>query len=227
MIVTKVDGAEKLEKTLRAIYMNTNKSLPDLNKQATILALQSAAKHTEPGAGHSGKISSMPKKYKVRPLDKRKKPDNGHYYGYYSNSGRAGIFRRDSKLKSRLVKKFNLTPIKSSVKMWDKKAGNWRFIPYWEPAFNPKHRKIPRAGAAKAGWLNALKQFGKQADTGDNKGRLSRVVKRKTSISVTNMVRYVGKTSPRSAAIAVQNAEIRMRKSYRRKIDHIIESSKR
>lgn len=228
MLRANVTGARELESTLAHIASETGKSRADLNKQAMVFALQSATKATSPGA--QSKVSTLAAKHKYRPIVGMKSQHAKGEYLYKSDSGK--LLGLSSMLSRRSLAKRGFTRVESAFKAWDKKAGSWKLRPYLgnkKSGFDPaaKGGKIPGYGAAKAGWIHALRKLGKSGDTGERQGDYSDVRRGVESLSVTNLVRYVGRTSPRAAEIGVQSAERRMWKSYEKRINQIIRSRAR
>jgi hypothetical protein len=139
------------------------------------------------------------------------------------------LVRLSEKLSPRSAAKRGMSRVEHAFKGWNKKSGGWKLIPYFgkqSSGFDPKTRggKIPGYGAAKAGWIHALRKLGKSGDAGERQGDYSAVRRGIESLSVTNLVRYVGRTSPRAAETGVRSAERRMWKSYEKRIDQIIRS---
>ena len=211
------DDVKRLNKLLNFVADNTSRSMSSLVKQSAITAIQSAAVATKPGTQASTK--GLAQKFKYRPIVGMKAMfAKGSYM--YKSIDTDKIFVSDNFISEPTLIKRHLRLIKFAFKAWSKKANKWSFIPYFgskTSGFDPsaKGGKIPGYGAAKSGWLKALRFFGKPENTADNvKGQVSSVNMNLTGknpfASITNLVDYVSKIAPDSARIGIQKATNRL-----------------
>ena len=202
----KVDPSSlrRVERLLDFVARDTTLQLKGVMMQATVFAVQSATKATHPGK--AGEVNKMAKKYHFRPLEPM--PDKmgvwflpkGSETPVQSKSGK--ITRKDGK------------KVPKGIKFWNKKTNAWDWMPYaGKRTLSDKRFRIPFAGAAKAGWLAALKKLGKTvADIGKNKTKYTRVQITKDFIQVWNNIKYIAITSPASAREGIAKAGKRLEK---------------
>jgi hypothetical protein len=212
-----------LERSLGFLAAKTRRSMKSLVKQASIMAITSAAKATKPGKGT--KVSKMADKYKFRKLETM--PSDENWYEYETQAGETKVFRADQRLRKRK----GLRRFKKGVRVWHKRTKQWVFRPWKGPRVKSnKLFRIPHFGAAKAGWLQALRKFGRVGRSGGFTTRLSRVQmsmnKADPSVAITNLVKYVILTSPMSGRRGVQAAAARMRNIARKEIIKIEATSR-
>jgi hypothetical protein len=217
--------AERLNKLLTKISFETGKDMYELVRQAMIFGIQSATKATSPGK--SGTAKGLAKKNKFRPILKFSVK-----HGYFYELMNGKTFRTEEPLAPWMYAQSAKGNIKRHIEQviqwWNKKENNWQYSAYTGDSESQKFLRIPHAGAAKVGWYGSLSQLGKSSGgTEDNNSRkLSRAVIRKgtrdAGIAVINMVDYVGKTSPDSARIGLENAEKRLVKTYEKKLQMAI-----
>lgn len=211
------DDVKRLNKLLNTIADNTNRSMGSLVKQSAITALQSAAVATQPGTSASTK--NLAQKFKYRPIVGMKSMHSiGQYF--YKSIDTGKTFTSDNFISEPTLIKKHLRIVKYAFKAWSKKAKKWTFIPYFgtkSSGYDPEAKggKIPSYGAAKVGWLKALRFFGKPENTDNNvKGRVSSVNMNLTGknpfASIKNLVDYVSKIAPESARIGIQKATNRL-----------------
>ncbi|NLE06825.1 MAG: hypothetical protein GX638_18765 [Crenarchaeota archaeon] len=209
---------DKLKTVLDRISGELKKSSVDILRQAMIFAIQSAAKHTKPGLETPSKLQD---KYKYRPI-----VDYHSKVPLYINDSSGYVFSTKEKVKSKNVRR-----ITRAFRYWDKKNGKKGFLPYYgtgKKKYDKETRmgKIPYAGAAKAGWLKALNRLPQApgySDAGAETGTAMPIVIESRSesqhgISVENVIRYIGKTSPNAANIGLSSATNRMIGAYKKKI---------
>ena len=209
----------KLVSTLSRIHNATQKEFSEIIKQASVFALESAAKATKPG--RTSLVSRLAKKYRVRPLVNYPETE-GFAYSYTDKSGKQKIFTADKFIETR--KRHDIKRVRKAIQVWSKKKGGFVFWPWngKRDADNKKF-KIPHYGAAKAGWLNGLGKLGNSSgnDAGDNRN-LAIVSISPMQISMTNKVDYASITSPGSPARGIKAAESRMRHTYFPKVERKI-----
>ena len=212
---------DKLKTVLDRISGELKKSSADILRQAMIFAIQSAAKHTKPGLKTPSKLQD---KYKYRPI-----VDYHSKVPLYINDSSGYVFSTKEKVKSKNVRR-----ITRAFRYWDKKNGKKGFLPYYgtgKKKYDKETRrgKIPHAGAAKAGWLKALNRLPQApgySDAGAETGTAMPIVIESRSdsqhgISVENVIRYIGKTSPNAANIGLRSATSRMIGAYKKKISDL------
>jgi len=215
---------ERFSKILAKISNTLGKPMKDLCRQAMIFGLQSASKATKPGT--SGTVKGLTDKYRYRPIVEITNAIDGWFW-YISARGK--IFRNKNDFGEKAMRR-GINRITSFYELWSKKKNHWDWSPYFGSG-NPhgydkssKVGRIPHAGAGKVGWYGALRGSAFE-DTGDNRRSLSVLQERytptKAGISVTNLVDYIGKTSPNSAAVGLANAEKRLVHSYELKMKAI------
>jgi len=209
---------DKMRAVLDKVGSEVKKSSASILRQGMIFAVQSAAKETEPGK--TQKPSKLQVKYKYRPIVKYK-PDVPVYVDDTTGKYFESEFKQTAE---------NIRKVTKAWKYWDKKRHQWAYMPYTSTATKKYDKeasfsKIPFAGAAKAGWLKALNSLPTgngyhDASTGTQQPR----VKEKHSgqdheIIVENLIKYIAKTSPNAASMALSKATDRMIGSYKKKID--------
>ena len=212
---------DKLKTVLERISGEWKKSSVDILRQAMIFAIQSAAKATAPG--NTSLPSKLADKFKYRPIEKYKGTP------LYVNEKTGYMFAANTEPKSKKIRKIN-----RAWKYWDKGNGAFATKPYTGTAEKKydkekKFGRIPYAGAAKAGWLKALNQLPQApgySDAGAETGTAMPIVIESRSdsqhgISVENVIRYIGKTSPNAASIGLRSATNRMIGSYKKKISDL------
>ena len=210
---------DRLKLVLDKIGGELNKSSADILRQAMIFAIQSAAKATAPGKTQLP--SKLPDKYKYRPIER--------YRGnpvLYINESNGYVFQSDI-----TPKRKNVRRITRAWKYWDKSKGQFSAKPYTGTATkkydkDKKFGRIPYAGAAKAGWLKALNRLPKAPGYSDGEAQTGKALPIVTEskgngqhgISVENIIKYIGKTSPNAANIGLSSATNRMIGAYKKKI---------
>jgi len=225
----------KLSLILNEIAAVTGKALPPLVRQAARFAVVSAAKATKPGT-KAGKAKSLLREHRVRKFE-RIPPAFGYWYRYTGKNGKVQTFRSDSKLsiaKQKKKGKKDIRRLNKGVKLWSKKHNKWDYSPAENGekiGAGDKRRRIPYAGAAKAGWRKALRKLGNiQGGTGADLGmaekgaEITHTVVREMDISISNLVSYVSKTAPMSARIGIQKATNRVKGTYLAKYGDKLES---
>jgi hypothetical protein len=212
---------DKLKTVLDRISGELKKSSVDILRQAMIFAIQSAAKATAPGK--TSLPSKLADKFRYRPIEKYKGPP------LYVNEKTGYMFAANTEPKSKKVRK-----ITRAWKYWDKGNGAFAMKPYTGTAEKKydkekKFGRIPYAGAAKAGWLKALNRLPQApgySDAGAETGTAMPIVIESRSddqhgISVENVIRYIGKTSPNAANTGLHSATNRMIGAYKKKISDL------
>jgi hypothetical protein len=210
----------KLGNTLDRVSRIMGKDVNELIKQTAIFSLQSATKATKPGS--TSKVSKLPKKFRFRPLVKIP----ASFGFYYSRDGET-VFKTKEKLNLRKAENAGIKALKG-IKFWNKKTKSFGYMPYIgeKRDESDKRFKIPGAGAAKVGWLKALKKLNKKAiDVGTNRGGkpFNRVFIRQGLIDITNLVKYASKTSPNAARVGLAKGARRLEKSWLPKVERRIE----
>lgn len=208
----------KLQRVLKRIEKTGKKSMFEAIRQTAIFFTQSASKATKPGT--KANPSEMAQKHKLRKvitISSRKQKTAGinHYYNMAT--------------KKFFVSKSYLTPSRLKAKGWmrvtkfldaiNRKTGKRILLPHNPTKGKPskKDRRIPKAGAGKAGWIGSRnKLLGKNGKVGDISKNVSALKVRKTGdnpfIQMINNVDYVAKTSPESARIGLKKATNRLRR---------------
>jgi len=198
-----------------------------ITTQAMVFALQSAAKATKPGSGTS--LKKLPRKFRLRPIETM--PTTYFWYRWITGTGNTGIFRSDSQIRDRK----DITRIKRGIKFWNKKSQDWDYIPYEGGAgkYNEgeKRARIPAAGWAKLGWLKTLPALGGKQPDVSPRAAVSTLTRRETandiSLRADNLVAYIHRTSPQSAAIGIEKARNRIEKIYLPKLAQEIKDASR
>jgi hypothetical protein len=236
-ITINTNDMQKLSSAMLHVEKATGKSMYGINEQAMHFALQSAAKATPPGTRSSYQLA---KKHAFRPLVSLKNvgymayllPDGKRYrinyrkgrtYIYQAENGK--IFSTPSPIRNKGVTR--IKPAKrltKGIKAWDKKQNKWEYIPYdgTKRDESDKRFRIPGAGGAKRGWLNAMSSKG---HVSKSSGRLHIITGKHTLtedyISVTDKVEYAYKIAPRSVEIGIQKAKGRLIGTYKKKLEKI------
>jgi hypothetical protein len=239
-ITINTNDMQKLSKAMLHVEKATGKSMYSINKQAMFFALQSAAKATPPGTRASYNLT---KKHKLRPLVSLKSVNmlayqlpNGKIIQSKDTSGRLHIYQADNgKIFStnKAIRERHLRGAKKikearkltkAIKMWDKKANTWKYIPYAGEKRDESEKifKIPGAGAAKRGWLGAM---GAGKSIKNQSGKLYTVSSKhnftEDYISVTDKVEYTSIIAPEAAEIGIKKATGRLVGSYKKKLEKI------
>lgn len=204
-------------------------SAADLVRQASIFAIQSAARET--GPGNAASPSKLAVKYKYRKIVKGT-PGPLNWFRYRRlRDGRDIVFQTANDISRRTQQKRGLKKMTRSVKVWSKKQQQFVLRIYSGTAtgkYDKESRigRIPHYGAAKAGWLKALgrlpgsKPLKSEGDQWVPNPRIS-VTKQESTYQmvVENVVRYVDKISPQAAAVAMQKTANRMERIVQKRID--------
>jgi hypothetical protein len=217
---------ERFSQVMAKIHNTLSVPMKNLVQQAMKNALRGAAKNTKSGTARNYTV--MEDKYKYRPIVEMDRAVDGWFW-YITASGK--VFRNTNLFGERAMRQ-GINRIISFYEAWNKEKNHWYWIPYMGSGrvkgFNKSSRvgKIPCAGAGKVGWYGALDKLGEsEGSTGDNRKPLSTVQQSYTAleagIAVTNLVDYVGKTSPESAAIGLRNAEQIMIHKFQKQMDLI------
>jgi hypothetical protein len=211
----------RIDSLLKRILMATTKATPDLLTQAFVFAVQSATKATKPGP--SGRVSTMAKPFKVRPIESLP-AQAGHWYLWTKKDGSKRMIQIPREIRNSK----NLSPVVRGIKRWDKKANSWAWWPTMQKGkyASGKAGKIPNYGAAKAGFLHMLGKLGRPQDTGELRSSLATVSRRLSGldqgITGVNEVSYASITSPDAAQIGLDKAASRLEHTYRRALEGIL-----
>lgn len=213
---------KNLEKILNQTVTVLKKDMPKIIRQASIFALQSAIAATPPG--RTTRIKTLAQKYRFRPL-----VDMPESAGFWYATPTGARFKVPRQLSKGEVKKRGLVWIKKGIKYWDHKAKQWAYRPWIGGRdLSKKVWKIPFAGAAKAGWIAGYRKLNgpKPTDMGDNsetRKPYTVVTQTPTMTSIENLVKYLAKVAPQSAAAGIHAAEAKMRHTYMPAVERRIE----
>ena len=200
----------------------TKKEVSGLVRQASIFAGQSAAKLMPPGK--TSNISKLPAKYRFRSLE-RIPEDEGIYYEDRDRQG--VIFKVPNVISRDNVRRNNLRRITKGIKVWDKSRGTWSYWPYEgnKRDKSDKRFRIPNAGAAKVGFLQAVRRLDAKAKDmgGLDKQVLGRADVTRYTIIIVNLVDYAAKIGGGVPQQALAKTNARMRAIWQPKIDRAIE----
>jgi len=213
----------KIAKTIDRVGRVLKKDAGGLLKQTAIFAIQSATIATPPGV--MSKVSKLPKKFRFRPLVRI--PDD---FGFFYATESGTIFKTKSIISRSSARRRNLKRVFKGIKAFNRSQKSWSYIPYPGGKRDESYKrfKIPFAGAAKVGWLSALKRLdNKPIDVGQDNYRsgkaYSRVTVRRDLVEIINVVSYVSKIAPQSAAIGLNKDAKRLEHSWIPKIEKRIE----
>lgn len=211
----------ELDANITKLVNLTGRSLKSAVTQVSLLTIKSAIVATKPGTAAT--VKGMGVKQKFRRAEKM--PPSENWYEYTTSDGEVKMF----KAKAKLSKDKGRKRVTKGVKVWHKKNNRWVWTPWMGKADRSKSLfRIPHYGAAKAGWLNAYKAFGKVVTETDKKAR-----KRKTRvtysngaqgdalITIENLVTYAKKISPLSGVVAMRSAARQMPYIIKREVDKI------
>jgi len=200
----------------------TKKEASGLIRQASIFAGESAAKLMPPGK--TSKISKLPAKYRFRQLVRL--PDNEGIF--YEDRDKPGvIFQVPDVISRKNVQRNNLRRVTKGIKVWSKARGTWVYWPYEgnrRDTSDPRF-KIPNAGAAKAGFLQAVKRLDSKAkDMGGLDAQvLGRADVTRYSITIVNLVEYSAKIGHDVPQQAILKTIARMKAIWQPKVDKAIQ----
>lgn len=225
------NDVEKLSKLFIRAEKYVVKDAEHLIRQTMGMAITSAAIATKPrkkksakdGRRRGGKLTN---KQKYRPLVKLPESMGNWYY----QEGKYKPFKVKRKLTRSEMKKGNLVRITKAIKMWNRRGGGWKFLPYPGSKFSKKDRRfrIPAAGLAKEGWYRAAAAFDKKFTyeslrRNKNLHGIYVLTQGFMFMQVVNKVKYISKSSPASARYGLNKARKRMEKVWMPKIDKKIE----
>jgi hypothetical protein len=178
-----------VERQLDAVSRQTKRSVESLIRTFILYAGQSAVKLTPPGK--AGKIKSIQRKYKVRPIVNMYNATGRYWYVKADGT----MFSLSVKVSTARLNRRGMKRVTKAIKAWDIKANKWYYIPFVGQDKNHKQRTIPAYGAAKAGWIHAVnKAVGKNLGTTSHvRGGLGSGRTSATSGELVNKVRYVAK----------------------------------
>ena len=228
-----LQGIPQLMTVLEKMRKELNKKSKNLIQQASIKAIISASKATEPG--DKTKVSELQQKYKFRPIETikgvgyswYKKEDEGAKPYFFKTKAKITVTGKKAKNRKSKIKK-----ITRGIKYWSKKSKRFDYLPYEGSGKfdkSDKRSKIHFAGAAKAGWLRNLPPKKKKPDGLKAKRPIHKRIERFTDvdqfISMENLVDYVSKTSANSAKIGIDSATSQMIKDYERKLKELAEKA--
>lgn len=236
-IQAKIDSANlrRLFRTMEDMRNMTGKKMPVIIRQAMRFSVISAARATPPG-DKAGKVSSLPQKYRIRPFEKI--PESAGYFYQYTakGTGKVGVLKFDRPLSRKSVsrrKKSDPTfkRLTKGVKCWNKKLKKWTYVPSAEaPDKKSRVRRIPYAGAAKAGWRKALRVLGNaKGGTGADLGmaetgpEITKTVIEPLMNEVENVVSYASKIAPWSASVGLRKGANRLRGFYLKQLERDME----
>lgn len=215
----------KLVRLMNKISKEGERSIFGVVKQTSILFTESAAKATKPGTKQ--RPSEMAQKHRFRKvvtISGRKQKQSGLNH-YYSLSNKKHFVSKISYTPSK-AKKIGLMRVTKFLDAIHRKTGKRLLIPFNPTKGKPSKddRKIPKAGAAKAGWLSSKNRItGKSGKVGDISAKVgsTKIKKRGLNpfIKMVNNVHYVSKSSPNSARIGLRKATNRLRKIELPKLD--------
>ena len=210
----------ELDRNMVKLANVSRRSMKSVVKQVSLLVIKSAIVATKPGK--SATIKGISVKNKFRKPEKM--PASENWYQYTTADGEEKMFHAKAKLKNAKGRK----RVAKGVKVWHKKLKRWVWTPWTGKADRSKSLfKIPHYGAAKAGWMNAYKAFGKTVTETDKhaRKRKTRVTYGTTTqdalITIENLVKYTKKISPLSGAKAMRSAANQMPYIIKREVDKI------
>ena len=193
MLRAEVKGMSLTMGNLQKLEQATGQSMAKMLRGISIFATQSAVKLTPPGKSN---YQRMAKKYRVRKTISASKTPGGGGFWYKKRNGQ--MFSTPKRISKKQREKRGLEQVKKMMQYWDKAENKWSFTPINPTTNKPNTRifksglNIPGAGAAKAGWLHALRvATGKRLESTPGiravvgSGRLT-----PSSLVLTNKVRY-------------------------------------
>jgi len=219
---------KRVEKKMRVIGF-------DLIKATANKFITSATVATKPGS--KGKISgnSLPAKARLRPivtLTKKTQKQKGKFYYYNTKDNNIRVLSQY--ITPKKADKQGLFQITKFFEAISRKTGKPYYIPIkpGDDRNSSKKRRIPKAGAGKAGWLGHRKNIDGKGSTG-MRGISSKVAKTNVQKKITdpfiemiNNVRYISKIAPNSARIGLQKAGRALEQQYLPKAERVLKSDK-
>jgi hypothetical protein len=221
-LTQKLDAASvnRLNRALDKAVSMTGRGMKGLVKKISFYFAQSVVKETGPG---KSKPSKLPKKYRLRPVEKM--PDDEHWYVDKSTDF---LFDAGNKIEGKRAK--NLRKAKG-IKFWDKKKNAFGFIPTkatTKYGATGRKAKIPHAGAAKAGWLGVMALMGKNTEKttiGTKYSRFGFASDKNTAGSIlANLVDYTRRRWPNAHRRALRKAGNRLVKGAEKQLQGAIKN---
>ena len=216
---------DRLQTAMDRAAEELGRDMRSLVKQASIWAIQSAARETAPSRASSP--SRLPVRYRYRPISRYR----GSVFIYAQND--KIVFKTERRLSKKSETRRGVRRVRRQIEIWSRKSHSLISLPYLGSATGRYDRqsrigRIPHAGAAKAGWLRALGLLPGSAPR-VNTGELDpytpsprvRVAARLSSYSIfiENTVRYIAQTSPNAARAAMSSTANRMTAMVNRLIE--------
>lgn len=202
----------------------------DLIKKTANKFITSAVVATKPGRKGSISGNNLPKKGRFRKIvtmGQKKQGETGKYFYYILKSGK--IFGAKKRFTPKQADLRGLVIVTKFIEAIARKTGKTYYIPIKptkEPS-NDNRRIIPKAGAAKAGWLGARRKLNIGSENMrdiSNKVNTTTVMKGwNPFIKMTNNVDYITKIAPNSARIGLQKAARAMEQQFLPKAERILQ----
>jgi hypothetical protein len=158
MIRAELKGLELTMGNLQKLQKATGQSMKTMLKGVMIQAAKSAVILTPPSRK---KPRDLAQKWVRRPeVGLTAKVTEGRKFWV---NRRNQIFSTTENIPKKKRDANGIEPVKRAIKYWDKKTNKWSFAPI-NPKTGKSHlrtgRRIPGAGAVKAGWIVGLKKMG-------------------------------------------------------------------
>ena len=192
MLRAEVKGMSLTMGNLQKLEQATGQSMAKMLRGISIFATQSAVKLTPPGKSN---YQRMAKKYRVRRTVAAGKRGSATFW-YVKRNGQ--MFSTQKRISKKERDKRGLEQVKKMMQYWDKSNNRWSFTPVNPRTKKPNTRffrsglRIPGAGAAKSGWIHALRvATGKRLEsTGGIRSVIGTGKLSKSRLVLQNNIRY-------------------------------------